>query len=68
MSRARPDRPATIYDVAKAAGVSHQTVSKLLRGLGEWRMILYSLLLIVTMWLRPQGLLGRRELALPRWR
>jgi branched-chain amino acid transport system permease protein len=41
---------------------------ELLRGLGEWRMILYALLLIATMWLRPQGLLGRRELGIPRWR
>jgi len=41
---------------------------ELLRGLGEWRMILYSLLLIATMWLRPQGLLGRRELGIPHWR
>lgn len=39
---------------------------ELLRGLGEWRMILYSLLIIVTMILRPQGLLGSRELSL-RW-
>jgi len=39
---------------------------ELLRGLGEWRMILYSLLLIVTMLLRPQGLLGQRELV-PSW-
>jgi branched-chain amino acid transport system permease protein len=37
---------------------------ELLRGLGEWRMILYSLLLIATMLLRPQGLLGNRELDL----
>jgi branched-chain amino acid transport system permease protein len=37
---------------------------ELLRGLGEWRMILYSLLLITTMLLRPQGLLGNRELDL----
>jgi branched-chain amino acid transport system permease protein len=35
---------------------------EVLRGLGEWRMILYSLLLIVVMILRPQGLLGQREL------
>jgi branched-chain amino acid transport system permease protein len=41
---------------------------ELLRGLGEWRMILYSLLLVATMLVRPQGLLGRRELAMPRWR
>lgn len=37
---------------------------ELLRGFGEWRMILYSLLLIVTMLVRPQGLLGTRELDL----
>lgn len=37
MTRPRPDRPATIYDVAKASGVSHQTVSKVLRGLGGMR-------------------------------
>jgi branched-chain amino acid transport system permease protein len=35
---------------------------ELLRGLGEWRMILYSLLLIAMMLVRPEGLLGRREL------
>jgi branched-chain amino acid transport system permease protein len=36
---------------------------ELLRGFGEWRMVLYSLLLIATMILRPQGLMGSRELA-----
>jgi branched-chain amino acid transport system permease protein len=41
---------------------------ELLRGLGEWRMILYSLLIIVTMIARPQGLMGSRELSLARWR
>jgi branched-chain amino acid transport system permease protein len=41
---------------------------EILRGLGEWRMILYSLLLIGTMLLRPQGLLGQRELSWPRLR
>lgn len=37
---------------------------ELLRGLGEWRMVLYSALLILTMLLRPQGLFGARELDL----
>ena len=32
IGRASRVRPATIYDVAEAAGVSHQTVSRLLRG------------------------------------
>jgi branched-chain amino acid transport system permease protein len=35
---------------------------EVLRGFGEWRMILYSLLLVGMMVVRPQGLLGRREL------
>jgi branched-chain amino acid transport system permease protein len=38
---------------------------ELLRGLGEWRMILYSLGIVGTMLVRPQGLMGSRELALP---
>jgi branched-chain amino acid transport system permease protein len=32
------------------------------------RMVIYALLLILTMIFRPQGLFGRRELTLPRWR
>jgi len=35
---------------------------ELLRGIGEWRMVIYSALLIATMLVRPQGLLGQREL------
>ncbi|MET0297357.1 MAG: LacI family DNA-binding transcriptional regulator [Microbacterium sp.] len=34
---AAPGKPATIYDVAKLAGVSHQTVSRHLRGLAGIR-------------------------------
>jgi len=37
---------------------------EVLRGFGEWRMVLYSLLIIGTMLVRPQGLLGSRELSL----
>ena len=33
-----------------------------LRFLQDWRMVIYSLLLIVMMLVRPEGLLGRREL------
>ena len=44
------------------AAATLTALPELLRGLGEWRMILYSLLLIATMLLRPQGLLGQREL------
>ncbi len=33
-----------------------------LRAFSEWRMVIYSLLLIVMMLLRPEGLLGSREL------
>ena len=37
---------------------------EVLRGFGEWRMVLYSLLIIGTMLVRPQGLLGSREFSL----
>lgn len=41
---------------------------ELLRSFSEWRMVIYSLLLIVLMLLRPEGLLGNRELIPRRWR
>ena len=44
------------------AAATLTALPEVLRGLGEWRMVLYSLLLIATMLLRPQGLLGQREL------
>ncbi len=36
-----------------------------LRGLKDYRMVIYALMLIVLMIARPQGLLGTRELSLP---
>jgi len=47
---------------AVIAAATLTAAPELLRGLGEWRMILYAALLIATMILRPQGLLGQREL------
>lgn len=44
---------------------------EVLRGFASWRLVIYSALLVAIMLFRPQGLLGRRELAdfLPaRWR
>jgi branched-chain amino acid transport system permease protein len=41
---------------------------ELLRPIAEYRMIIYSLLLVVMMLLRPQGLLGGRELWPRRWK
>jgi branched-chain amino acid transport system permease protein len=40
-----------------------------LRGLDQYRMVIYSLLLVVLMLTRPTGLFGTRELwdYLPRW-
>jgi len=51
----------SITGAALAAAVL-TAAPEVLRGLGEWRMILYSVLLVATMLLRPEGLLGRREL------
>ena len=50
--------------VRQAAGVAPE----LLRGVSEWWMVAYSLMLIVMMLLRPEGLLGGRELIPRRWR
>jgi branched-chain amino acid transport system permease protein len=40
-----------------------------LRGLDQYRMVIYSLLLVALMLTRPEGLLGTREIwdFLPRW-
>ena len=38
------------------------------RDLADWRMVIYSALLIAMMLIRPQGLLGGRELWPKRWR
>ncbi|HEV2293283.1 MAG TPA: branched-chain amino acid ABC transporter permease [Tepidisphaeraceae bacterium] len=38
------------------------TLPELLRGFAEWRMIVYAALLIGMMLLRPQGLMGSREI------
>jgi branched-chain amino acid transport system permease protein len=40
---------------------------EVLRPVKQYRMVLYSLMLIVLMITRPQGLLGTRELSLPSW-
>ena len=40
---------------------------EVLRPIADWRMVIYSLLLISMMLLRPQGLLGGRELWPGRW-
>jgi branched-chain amino acid transport system permease protein len=37
---------------------------EMLRGLKDYRMVIYALMLIVLMITRPQGLLGTRELSL----
>jgi branched-chain amino acid transport system permease protein len=41
---------------------------ELMRDLQEYRLVLYALLLVVIMLVRPQGLLGRRELSLKMFR
>ncbi len=49
------------------AAVALTILPEALRGFSEYRMVAYSLLLIVMMLTRPQGLMGMRELRWP-WR
>jgi ABC-type branched-subunit amino acid transport system permease subunit len=44
------------------AAVVLTLLPEVLRGIADWRMVIYSALLIVMMLVRPQGLLGAREL------
>lgn len=45
------------------AAVILTILSEMLRGLGEYRMIFYSLMLIILMLARPNGIFGKRELS-----
>lgn len=36
-------------------------LTEVLRPIGTWRMVVYALLIIITMWFRPQGLVGDRN-------
>jgi len=49
------------------AAVVLTLLPEVLRPVKEYRMVIYSLILIVLMITRPQGLLGTRELSLGRW-
>ncbi|MDD6160248.1 MAG: branched-chain amino acid ABC transporter permease [Oscillospiraceae bacterium] len=42
-------------------------VSELLRSVGDMRMVIYSLLLVVMMIFRPKGLMGSYDFSLSRW-
>jgi branched-chain amino acid transport system permease protein len=46
---------------AAIAGAALALLTELLRSVAEYRMVAYALLLIIVMILRPQGLLGTRE-------
>jgi branched-chain amino acid transport system permease protein len=41
-----------------AGSVIINFLTEVLRPIGQWRLVVYALLIIVTMWMRPQGLLG----------
>lgn len=47
------------------AAVVLTVLPEMLRGFAEYRMVIYSLLLIIVMLTRPQGLMGMREIPLP---
>ena len=49
---------------AALGGIFVAVSLELMRGLQEYRLVLYALLLVVIMLVRPQGLLGSRELGL----
>jgi branched-chain amino acid transport system permease protein len=49
---------------AAIGGIFVAVSLELMRDLQQYRLVLYALLLIVIMLLRPQGLLGTRELSL----
>jgi LacI family transcriptional regulator len=68
MTRPHPDRPATIYDVAVAAGVSHQTVSRVLRGVDGIRPETRERVQAELARLRYRPNVGARELARARQR
>ncbi len=50
---------------AVIAAIVLTVLPETLRGLADYRMVIYSALLILTMLLRPQGLLGTREFSWP---
>jgi branched-chain amino acid transport system permease protein len=49
---------------AALGGIFVAVSLELMRDLQQYRLVLYALLLIVIMLLRPEGLLGQRELSL----
>ena len=50
------------------AAVILTLLPEVLRPVKDYRMVIYSLMLIILMITRPQGLLGSRELSWPRFR
>jgi branched-chain amino acid transport system permease protein len=52
---------------AVIAAIVLTVLPEVLRPVKEYRMVLYSLMLIVLMITRPQGLMGSRELSWPAW-